>query len=430
MLDIKLIRNHPETVKQNFARRGDAESLKMLDALLKHDETWRQLLTEANTLRHERSKLTNQVADLKKARKDYQNLIEQGKQLANSITLLEDQARTHKQTVDEILIKLPNMLHDSVPTGKDDADNIEVKVWGQPPTFNFPPKNHLEIGRDLGIIDEERGAKVSGHGFLYLSGQLVLLDLALQRFALDFMISKGFRLVEPPFMMRQKPYSGVTAMADFEQVMYKVEGEDLYMIATSEHPLAAMYMNEVLLRDDLPLKLVGVSPCFRKEVGSHGKYTKGLFRMHQFNKVEQFVFCHPSDSWKIHEELQANSEALYENLGLHYKVVNVCTGELGTVASKRYDINIWMADGVYREVGSNSNCTDYQSRRLNTRFREKEGQSPAGFVHTLNNTALATSRTMVALLEQHQQKDGTVILPKVLNRYMPGVTRLEPQLKI
>jgi seryl-tRNA synthetase len=429
MLDIKLIRKHPETIKQNFTKRGDVESLKMLDALLKHDETWRQLLNETNTLRHERGKITNQVADLKKAGKEHKHLIEQGKQLAKSIKLLEGRTRTQKQTVDEILMKLPNLLHDSVPAGKDDADNIEVKVWSQPPTFSFSPKNHLKIGRDLGIIDEERGAKVSGHGFLYLSGQLVLLDLALQRFALDFMISKGFRLVEPPFMMRQKPYSGVTALADFEQVMYKVEGEDLYMIATSEHPLAAMYMNEVLLKDDLPLRLVGVSPCFRKEVGSHGKYTKGLFRMHQFNKVEQFVFCHPSNSWRIHEELQANSEALYEKLGLHYKVVNVCTGEIGTIASKRYDINIWMADGVYREVGSNSNCTDYQSRRLNIRFREKEGQSPAGFVHTLNNTALATSRTMVALLEQHQQKDGTVIIPKALHHYMPGVVKLEPQSK-
>ncbi|MCK5631343.1 serine--tRNA ligase [Candidatus Bathyarchaeota archaeon] len=426
MLDIKLIRKNPESVKQNLKRRGDAENLQMLDDLRRHDEKWRQLLTEANALRHERRKLTGKIADLKKAGKAYQKPIEKGRQLARRITFLEEGAQIHKQNAEGILMKLPNILHESVPTGKDDTNNVEVKGWGNPPIFDFKPKNHLEIGRDLGMIDEERGAKVSGHGFLYLSGQLVFLDLALQRFALDFMVSKGFRLVEPPYMMRQKPYSGVTDLADFERVMYKVEGEDLYMIATSEHPLAAMFMNEVFLKEDLPVKLVGVSPCFRKEVGTHGKYTKGLFRMHQFNKVEQFVFCHPEDSWKIHEELQANSEALYEDLGLHYKVVNVCTGDIGTVASKRYDINIWMADGMYREVGSNSNCTDYQSRRLNIRFREKEGQSPTGFVHTLNNTALATSRTMVALLEQHQQKDGTVALPKALDHYMAGLRRLEP----
>jgi seryl-tRNA synthetase len=209
--------------------------------------------------------------------------------------------------------------------------------------------------------------------------------------------------------------------------MYKVENEDLYMIATAEHPLAAMFMDEVLLKDELPVKMAGISSCFRKEVGAHGKYTKGLFRMHQFNKVEQFVFCLPEDSWTFHEELQQNAESLYQALGLHYKVVNSCTGDIGTVAAKKYDINVWMADGVYREVGSNSNCTDYQARRLNVRYREKEGQAPKGFVHTLNNTAIATSRTMLAVLEQFQQRDGSVAIPDVLSKYMNGLKRVGPQ---
>jgi seryl-tRNA synthetase len=245
------------------------------------------------------------------------------------------------------------------------------------------------------------------------------------RFAIDFLVGKGYTLVEPPLMLKRKPYEGVTDLADFENVMYKVQDDDLYLIATSEHPMAAMHMNEVLESRDLPIRLVGVSPCFRREVGAHGKYTRGLFRMHNFNKVEQFIFSLPEDSWKFHEELQHNSENLYKALGLAYRVVNVCTGDIGIIAAKKYDTEAWMADGEYREVGSNSNCSDYQARRLGIKYREKEGQASAGFVHTLNNTALATSRTMVAILEQYQNKDGSVDIPEVLQPYMMGMKRLE-----
>jgi seryl-tRNA synthetase len=222
-------------------------------------------------------------------------------------------------------------------------------------------------------------------------------------------------------MIREKPYEGVTDLADFENVMYKIEDEDLYLIATSEHSMASMYMNETLLAEHLPIKLCGISPCFRKEIGTHGRYTKGLFRVHQFNKVEQFVFCLPEQSWNIHEELQHNSEMLYQGLGLHFQVVNVCTGDIGNIASKKYDIEAWMADGEYREVGSNSNCTDYQSRRLNIKYRLKEGSAPENHVHTLNNTALATSRTIIAILEQNQREDGSIIVPRALQKYMNGI---------
>jgi seryl-tRNA synthetase len=427
LLDIKLIRESPVIVRKNLARRGDAEKLRMLDELINHDSEWRRLLTEANELRHERREVVNKVAALKKAGKDAEKQIERGRGIDDEIVALEQQVEQKRQLVNRILMSLPNLLHESVPFGKDENDNLEVRMWGKPRKFDFKPRNHLEIAQALGLIDEERGAKVAGHGFFYLKGDLVLLDLALQRFAIDFLLQRGYRIVEPPFLMRRKPYEGVTDLADFENVMYKVENEDLYMIATAEHPLAAMFMDEVLLEDELPVKMAGVSSCFRREVGAHGKYTKGLFRMHQFNKVEQFVFCLPEESWTFHEELQQNAESLYQALGLRYKVVSSCTGDIGTVAAKKYDINVWMADGIYREVGSNSNCTDYQARRLNVRYREKEGQAPKGFVHTLNNTAIATSRTMLAVLEQFQQRDGSVAIPNVLSKYMNGLKRMAPQ---
>lgn len=425
MLDIKLIREHPEVVRENLRKRNDPEKLQMLDELIHRDREWRRLLTRLNELRHERREITNEIAALKKAGADAEKSIAKGRKLDSAIVTLEQEVEAENQRVDHILMRLPNLLHESVPVGKDEDDNVEVRTWGTPPDFGFAPLNHLTIAQNLGLIDDERGAKVAGHGFFYFKNGLVLLDLALQRFATEFMLKKGYQLIEPPFMMRRKPYEGVTDLADFENVMYKIEDEDLYMIATAEHPLAAMFMDEVLLKADLPIKLIGVSPCFRREVGTHGKYTKGLYRMHQFNKVEQFVFCLPEDSWKFHEELQDNAEALYQALGLHYEVVNVCTGDIGSVPAKRYDINVWMADGVFREVGSNSNCTDYQARRLGIRYREKEGQAPRGFVHTINNTAIATSRTMLAILEQYQQEDGSVLVPEALVGYM-GMEKLEP----
>jgi len=311
-----------------------------------------------------------------------------------------------------------------VPVGKDETANEIVRVLGRPPKFDFKAKNHLEIAQDLGLIDTERAAKVAGHGFYYIKDALVKLDLAIINYAIDFMTRKGYRLLEPPFMMHKKPYMGATDLETFEDQLYKIEGEDLYCIATAEHPLAAFHMDEVIEQKDLPVKLVGFSTNFRKEVGAHGKYTKGLFRMHQFNKVEQFVFCHPDDSWKYHEEVQKNAEDMYQELGLHVRTVNVSTADIGSLAAKRYDIEVWMSDGTFREIGSNSNCTDYQARRLNTRYREKEGMAPAGFLHTVNNTALATSRTMLAILEQHQQKDGTVHIPKALQPFMQGKEKI------
>lgn len=427
MLDIRLIREHPEVVRANLQKRDDEEKLKMLEELLILDEKWRGLTTQINELRRRRNVVSREVARLKRDGKDAAEKLLEAEKIPTEIARLETERRTYSEKVQLILKSLPNILHESVPTGKDESHNIVVRVRGKPPKFSFAPRGHLEIAQALKMIDGERAAKVAGSGFYYLTGELALLDYAILRYALDFMMKRGYRLVEPPFMMKRKPYEGVVDLADFENVMYKIEGDDLYLIATSEHPMAAMFMNEVFDKADLPLKLVGVSPCFRKEVGAHGKYTKGLFRMHQFNKVEQFIFCLPEDSWRFHEELQRNAEDLYESLGLHYRVVNVCTGEIGSIAAKRYDVEVWMADGEFREIGSNSNCTDYQARGLNTRYREKEGQKPAGFVHTLNNTAIATSRTMMAILEQYQQKDGSVRLPDVLKPYMGRMGKIARQ---
>ena len=425
MLDIKLIREHPEIVRNDLEKRCEPEKIEMLNNLIQYDVQWRKLLTEANELRHKRKLITTDIANLKKQGKDASKQIEQAKTIPQQIKELETNVAEYRKKVDIMLLKLPNILHETVPFGKDEHENVVETLVGKPPKFDFEPKSHVEIASDLGLIDFERAAKVSGHGFYYLKGDLARLDFAIINYTIDFLRNRGYTLIEPPLMMHQKPYLGVTDLEFFGDQLYKIENDDLYLIATSEHPLAASYMDDVILTKDLPIKYVGVSPCFRKEVGAHGKYTKGLFRVHQFNKIEQFIFCHPDDSWKLHKELQKNSEDLYKGLGLHYRVVNVCTGDIGIIAAKKYDIEVWMADDTYREAGSNSNCTDYQARRLNIKYREKEGQAPVGFVHTLNNTAIATSRTLIAILEQHQQKDGSVAIPEALRPLMGGLERLE-----
>jgi seryl-tRNA synthetase len=425
MLDIKLIRENPDFVKENIGRRNDPEKLKFLKDVITQDTKWRALQTELNKFRQKRNEINIEIIGLKKQGKTIGRQLKLAEKISGEIKKLEEQNEKSQTKLKPLLMKIPNLLHESVPFGKDDKDNVEVKKWGAVPQFDFKPRNHLEIAENLGLVDTERAAKVAGAGFVYLKNELVLLDLAIQKFAIDFLRKRGFALIEPPYMIRRAPYEGVTDLSDFELVTYKIEGDDFYLIATSEHPMAAMYMDEVLDAENLPIKLMGISPCFRKEVGAHGKYTKGLFRMHQFNKIEQFIFCKPEDSWELHEELQKNCEDLYQALGLHYHVVNVCTGDIGTIAAKKYDTEIWMADGTFREVGSNSNCTDYQARRLNVRFREGPGKPVAGFVHTLNNTALATSRTMIAILEQFQQIDGSVEIPEVLRPYMNGIKILE-----
>jgi seryl-tRNA synthetase len=426
MLDIKLIRENPQLVKDNLAKRGNPDCLQMLDELIANDKEWRLNLTKLNELRHQRKQVTIEIAKLKKVGEEADVEVSKAQDIDQTVTGMEKTVTLQEQKTHDYLMQLPNLLDEKVPLGKDANDNVEIKKWGTIPTYNFPIKNHIDLALALDQIDMERAGKVSGARFFYLKNQVAQLDIALMSFAIEELTNKGYSAIIPPYLMTRKAYEGVTAMGDFADVLYKVENEDLYLIATSEHPMAAMYMNEVLLEQDMPVKLAGISTCFRKEAGAHGKDTRGIFRTHQFNKIEQFIFCKPEDSAKLHEELIRNAEEILQKLELPYHVVNVCTGDIGTVAAKKYDIEAWMpAQNGYREVVSCSNCTDYQGRRLGIRYREKEGAAPKGFVHTLNSTAIATGRTIVALIENNQRADGSINIPTVLRKYMGNSEKIE-----
>jgi seryl-tRNA synthetase len=421
MISLQLIRDNPDLVKKNLEKRKDEEKLRWVDKVLELDAQWKKLKKEVDDLRHERNELSREIGKLKKAGKDTNQVMQRASVIPEEMGSKEEEKEKLENEIHSYLMKIPNILHESVPFGESDEDNQEIRKWGEPRKFDFELKSHVEIVENLNVADFERSAKLSGHGFYFMKGNLALLNRALLQFAIDFMVKKGYTYTEPPLMMRKKPYSGVVDLSDFEDVMYKIEGEDLYLIATSEHPLTAQFMDEVFEKDQLPIKLTGYSMCFRKEVGSSGIDTKGFFRTHQFNKVEQIIICNPDESWELHEELQKNTEEMLQLLELPYRVVNVCTGDLGNLAAKKYDTEVWMPrQKKYREVGSNSNCTDYQARRLNIKIG-KLGSGNFVFAHTLNNTAIATSRVPVAILENYQQKDGSVKVPKVLQKYMGGV---------
>jgi len=423
LIDIKIVRENPEIIRSDLKKRGDVARMKLLEELIQLDMDARQLQVQVEGLRHRRNVVSEEIAALARAGKKAEEKKSEAEALPIRIkelqtTLDERQARIH-----QILMRLPNILHDSVPVGKDDTENQEVRRWGEPRQFDFPLRPHGELMESLGVGDFVRASKVSGTGFVYLMGKLALLDQALIRFAIDSLVAKGFTLVEPPLMLRREAYEGVVDLMDFETMMYQVSDTDLYMIATSEHPLVAMYMDEILDEGDLPIRYVGLSTNFRKEIGSKGVDTKGLFRMHQFNKVEQVIVCRPEESWILHEELIGNAEALFQALEIPYRVVNCCTGDIGIVAAKKYDIEAWSPrQQKYAEVVSCSNCTDYQARRLNIRCGKVGGEKR--FVHTLNSTAIATSRALVAILENYQRDDGHLEIPKVLVPYMGGAERI------
>ncbi len=422
MLDIKLIRENPEIIRKDLEKRRDKEKLKLLENIIKLDKEWRTLKSEEDVLRKKRNDLSKLISEKKKAKEDVEKEIKEVKEIPDKINKMREKRERMEKEIKRGLMNLPNILHESVPYGKDDTENEVVKEFGKKPEFDFELVSHVDLIEDLDLADIARAAKISGSRFYFLKNDLVMLDFALQKYAIDFLSKRGFQLVYPPFMMNRKSYEGVTDLSDFEDVMYKIEGEDLYLIATSEHPLTAMYMDEII-DVSKPIKMAGISACFRKEAGSHGKDTKGIFRVHQFNKIEQIVFCHPDESWKLHEELRKNAEEFFESLGLHFRTVNICTGDIGTVASKKYDLEVWMpVQGKYREIVSCSNCTDYQARRLNIRYREGNSLKE---VHTLNSTCVATSRAIVAILENFQTEDGRIKIPDVLRPYMGGKKYIE-----
>jgi len=426
MLDIRFVRDNPDAVKNNLKRRGEEEKVAWVDELLANDAKWRSIQSEANNLRNKRNRATEQIAQFRKKGEDASNLMREAEQIPEQIRGLEEQTQELEGKITATLMQLPNIMHDSVPFGKDENDNQEVKRWGAPPDFHFQPKDHIDLANKLGLIDIERAAKVAGSRFYYLRGDLVKLNYALIRFALDFLEMKGFNLCQPPYLLRRDAVGGAVALSDFEDVLYKVEGEDLYLLATSEHAMLAQHMGEILDGKFLPLRYGGVSPCFRKEAGAHGRDTKGIFRIHQFEKVEQFVFCKPEQSWEEHEKLIANAEELMQTLKIPYRVVNVCTGDLGSVAAKKYDLEAWMpGQGKYREVVSCSNCTTYQAVRSKIRFRDKPDE-PTKWVHTLNSTLIATERTLVAIMENYQNEDGSINIPETLQTYMGSASKVKP----
>ncbi len=424
MLDIKFIRENKEYVKENLKRRKDESIIELYEELLKVDETWRQKKTQTDNFRKEKNLLAQKINSLVKEGKkeEIKEYKEKAKKIAEETKKIEEELKTLEEKRRELLLRIPNILEEDVPYGESDEDNVVIKKWGEikETQLKIPHGEWLEKHNQA---DFKRATKISGNGFYFLKNETALLNQALIRFAIEKLQKKGFELIEVPYMMRRKPYEGVTDLKDFEDVMYKIEDEDLYLIATSEHPIAAMYKDEILNGKQLPLKYTGLSINFRKEVGSHGIETKGLFRVHQFPKVEQFVFCRPEESKKIHEEILKNAEEIFQELKLPYRIVNICTGDIGIVASKKYDIEVYMPrEKKYREVVSASNVLSYQAVRLNIKYEEKGKRE---YLHTLNSTAIATTRVIKAIIETYyDEKTDTVIIPEVLKKYMFGIERI------
>ena len=420
MLDIRLVRESPEKVRENLRHRGMPEKISELDKLLQLDADWRREQAEADRLRKRRNDITQSIAAARKKGQDVSGLLKEAGAIPDQIKAIEARVDNYKQQADQILLNLPNLVHESVPVGKDENDNVEAKKWGTIPSFHFKPLDHIDLGLRHGLIDVEKAGQVAGARFYYLRDDLVRLNIALIHYGLDFIAGKGFQLFQPPYLLHRNVIAGAVALADFEDVIYKVEGEDLYLLATAEHALLAFHMDEIIDGAKLPLHYAAVSPCFRKEAGAHGRDTKGIFRVHQFEKVEQFIYSRPEDSWTLHEELLRNLEEFWRSLNMPYRIVNVCTGDLGTVAAKKYDLEAWLpGQGKYREMASCSNCTGYQAVRSRIRYREKPSE-PTKYLHTLNSTLVATERAIVAILENYQKPDGTVQIPEVLRKYMGG----------
>lgn len=421
MLDIKAIRQAPDTYKRTLARKGVEPAT--IDQLLEADARHRALLQQTEELQRQQNEGSKRMPSVQG--EERQGLIAEMKQVSEQAKALAGTLDAVGGEVARILELLPNPPHDSAPDGKDDSENVLVKTWGEKPTFSFAPKEHWQLGEDLGILDTQRSAKVSGARFFYLQNDLALLQRALVFWAFTEVSKRGFSPTIPPFMVREEAMAGtgfLTGAGANEIYRVNPDEDNLYLIGTSEVPMTSFYADEILPESELPKKFVAYSPCFRREAGSYGKDTRGLFRVHQFEKVEMVVFCKPEDSVSVHEEILATEEALLQALGLHYQVVNVCTGDLGGSAAKKYDIEAWLpGQGQYREMTSTSICTDFQARRLRIRVRRSDGTVEP--LHTLNGTAVS-GRPLVAIMEQYQQADGSIAIPAVLQPFMGGRTHI------
>jgi len=421
MIDPKILRENPLLIKDMLKRRKVEYPF---SELLDLDKKRRDLIIETQNLRHRKNTLSQSIAKKKENQESVNKELDEMKNVGEMMHSLEGEKSRVEKTYSELIYSIPNILNESVPTGDSEKDNIVIKMHDDyiKPGFKI---DHVNLANSLGLIDMERAAKISGARFYFLKNELVKMNQALINYALDFLAEHGYQLIQPPFMLRNDAIKGSIIMDDFKDVIYKIENEDLFLIGTSEHAMASMHMDEILDSRKLPLRYASISPCFRKEAGAHGKDMKGIFRVHQFEKVEQFVISDSLNSFDEHERMLNITERFYQNLEIPFRVVLLCSADTGKVSSKTYDIEAWMpGQNQYREIGSCSNCIDFQSRRLSIRHREKVTEETQ-LVHTLNSTLVATERTMVAILENYQTNNRTVIVPNVLRKYMGQIQEIK-----
>jgi seryl-tRNA synthetase len=415
VLDPKLIKENPQVIRDMLkARSVDFD----LDALIKFDQKRREFIVKTDELRKKKNQIALEISQKKKEGKDTSDILIEMKKFSAELVKFELEQETVENRYSELALTIPNLIHKSVPIGADKGANKEIRKWGTVPNFDFKINDHIDISENLDLVDLERAAKVAGSRFYYLKNDLVRLNQSLIHYALDFLAKKEYSLVQPPYMINRESMEGAVIADDFEEVIYKIEEEDLYMIGTSEHAMVAMHSKEILEGKSLPIRYAGISPCFRKEAGAHGRDQKGIFRVHQFDKVEQFVFSRPEESWNEHEKMLAIAEEFYQKLEIPHRVMLLSTGDMGKVSAKTYDMEAWMAgQNAYREIVSCSNCLDYQARRLKIRFRDKTNEDTQ-YLHTLNSTLIATTRILVSIMENFQTKDGHIGIPQVLQSYM------------
>ena len=417
MLDPKILRDEPDKIRQMLKDRGIDFKL---EKLFSAEKQRREFIVKVDNLRKKRNEMSIQVSSLLKSGKkdEAKKLVEELQVDGQTLTDLEFEQKDIEKEYARRVYTIPNLIHESVPRGLDETANKEIRKWGNIPKFDFQIQDHVDLSDNLDLVDLERAAKVSGARFYYLRNELVTLNQALINFALDFLVEKNYSLVQPPYLINRKSMEGAIIAEDFEDVIYEIKGEDLYLIGTSEHAMAAMHSGEIVEGKLLPIRYAGISTCFRKEAGAHGKDQKGIFRVHQFDKVEQFVFSRPEESWNEHERMIQIAEEFYQKLEIPYKVMLLSSGDMGKISAKTYDIEAWMAgQNAYREIVSCSNCLDYQARRLKIRFRDKTNEDTQ-YLHTLNSTLVATSRVLVSILENFQTKDGHINIPKALQSYI------------
>ncbi|MGG0756344.1 serine--tRNA ligase [Brevibacillus laterosporus] len=423
MLDVKILRQDIEEVRRRLTHRN--EDISALDQFAEVDEKRRQLIQEGDTLKNKRNTVSEQVAVLKRNKENADHLISEMKQVNERIKALDEELRELDEQLNIILLSLPNLPHESTPIGTTEDDNVVHRIWGEVPTFSFEPKPHWEVADALGILDFETASKVTGSRFVFYKGMGARLERALMNFMMDLHADKhGYEEVLPPYMVNRASMTGTGQLPKFEEDAFKVDGVEYFLIPTSEVPVTNMHRDEIIDVAQLPLKYNAFSACFRSEAGSAGRDTRGLIRQHQFNKVELVKFVKPEDSYEELENLVNNAETVLQKLGLPYRVMSMCTGDLGFTAAKKYDLEVWLASySTYREISSCSNFEDFQARRANIRFR-RDAKSKPEFVHTMNGSGLALGRTVAAILENFQQEDGSVVIPEVLRPYMGGVERI------